>query len=437
MSMITGLYPHAHGITHNVSKVDYPDITSPPTEEGIKSTDVTTESILHESGYDTHHFGKWHLSDDPLPYYPDMFGEHREYAVEMTGIFDSVRRGPREGWMDWYGWALPVEISTPVSEAGERVKDDSLWCRRWAEFVLKMGRLDLPLDRTFDYRVADKTIECLESERDGPFMVTCSFNSPHDPNVVPSPFYEMYDPDRLRLPDNSGNIEERFEDDWSRRIVADLGEDVLREFLRIYLASVSMVDSQVGRIMQCLEELGTLEDTLIVFTSDHGDMVGGHGMVWKSTHAFYDEVIGVPLIIANAPDLEPGTCSGLIGSLDLMPTILGLIDHGIPHGIQGRDFTSYLRGESGNLPKEHVFCERVPSGPQHRRFGTARRPGSFMVRGNRWKYILFPDGDEYLYDLLEDPQENENLARSDRPRAKSLREILHKWQVSTGYGVSS
>jgi arylsulfatase A-like enzyme len=198
-----------------------------------------------------------------------------------------------------------------------------------------------------------------------------------------------------------------------------------------------MVDAQIGRLLECLEEYGTYDDTIIVFTSDHGDMVGGHGMVWKSTHAFYEEVIGVPLIIANAPDSRSGKCDGIIGSLDLMPTMLGLTGHDIPADVQGRDFSPYMRGDVESPPKDQIFCERIPSGRDHRRFGTCKKPGSFMVRGTRWKYMLFPDGDEYLYDLKEDPQEYENLAFSNPSLATSLRETLSKWQRSTGYEIGS
>ena len=80
-SIVTGRYPHAHGVAHNVNRRDYPSYRPPATEEGLEVTDVTTERLLSEAGYATYHVGKWHLSDDDLPYYPQMFREHLEYAV--------------------------------------------------------------------------------------------------------------------------------------------------------------------------------------------------------------------------------------------------------------------------------------------------------------------------------------------------------------------
>src|SRR5215471_8506610 len=109
-SLITGLYPHKHGIVYNCARGDYPAIGSKTLDEGIRKSDTTTDKILHAAGYQTHQYGKWHLSGDSLPYYPDPYGECHEYAREMAPIFDEVRRRPRDQWMNWYGWILPVTV---------------------------------------------------------------------------------------------------------------------------------------------------------------------------------------------------------------------------------------------------------------------------------------------------------------------------------------
>lgn len=90
-SLVTGLYPHAHGIVHNVSRREFPAwyafIGEPKGEEGLKANDVTTESVLYQAGYQTHHYGRWHLLDDDLPYYRDMYRDHCEYAADMATVF--------------------------------------------------------------------------------------------------------------------------------------------------------------------------------------------------------------------------------------------------------------------------------------------------------------------------------------------------------------
>lgn len=247
-SIVTGMYPHRHGILHNVSRCDYPAHSAQPTEEGIKRQDITTEGILHQAGYSTHHYGKWHLTEDCLPYLPDMYGEHHEYAHEMAETFHEVKKRPRERWMDWYGWAMPVAVDPALARAVEALGGQ--WREaRFAEFVTKMGRLELPLEKVFDVRVADRTVERMRAIGDKPFMITCSFNYPHDPNVAPSPYYERFSPEAIELPGNFEDTEERFENDWSRRIVADLGEAGVREFLRIYYASVQLIDDQIGPLL--------------------------------------------------------------------------------------------------------------------------------------------------------------------------------------------
>lgn len=434
-SLVTGLYPHAHGIVYNVNRRDYPAISVPPTQEGIKLADVTTEGLLHAAGYRTHHYGKWHLLDEDLPYYPDMYGEHHEYAREMRERFESVRAAPRESWMDWYGWALPTRRSGPMREAvaalGDRWAD-----ARLADFVTKIGRLEMAPEETFDARVADHAAERLRAVGADPFMLTCSFNWPHDPNVVPSPYYEAIDPDAIPLPANREHREPRFEENWSRRIVADLGEAASREVLRVYHATVKLVDDGVGRVLSALEAAGRAGDTIVVFTADHGDMAGGHGMVWKSTHAFYDEIVRVPMLIRWPGRIEPGVSGAAANLVDLMPTLLELAGQTAPEGAQGESLAPLLLGEAGeDAFRPYAFSERVHANAANTR---AIEPGAtfgVMVRGQGWKYVRYEDGDEYLYDLARDPGETRNLAREGAQAARKaglVREI-EAWLDATGY----
>lgn len=437
-SLITGLYPHTHGIVYNVNRRDYPAISAPPTEEGIKRGDVTTEGFLNAIGYDTHHYGKWHLADEDLSYYQDMFGEHHQYGQSMAETFEQVRRLPREKWMEWYGWALPVEVAPELQEAvadlGDRWDD-----KPYAEFVTKMGRLEFPLNQNFDVQVTDRGVDRLGQVARDPFMVTCSFNYPHDPNVAPSPHYDAFEPARLGLPDNFESRGARFDNEWSRQIVTDLGDAGAREFLRIYYASVKLVDDQVGRVLDALEATGHSDDTIVVFTADHGDMAGGHGMVWKSTSCFYDDVARIPLIVRYPARINAGQSEIAAGLTDIMPTLLELVGQPIPQHIEGHSLAPYLLGERDpNEAPAYTFCERVAPNPQHTRVvaGTAR--AAFMVRGEGWKYFVYPDGGEFLYDLEEDPHETRNLAGDARfeSRKAELREELDRWLAETAYSGS-
>ncbi len=297
-----------------------------------------------------------------------------------------------------------------------------------------MGRLDLPLSQNFDVQVTDRACERISGLRDDPFMITCSFNYPHDPNVVPSPYYEAFSPDNIELPANYDTREERFEEEWSRRIVADLGEAVAREFLRIYYASVKLVDDQVGRVLRALDETGRAEDTIVLFTADHGDMAGGHGMIWKSTSSFYDEVVRVPLIVRWPGGLSPQVSSVEAGLTDVMPTLLELAEHPIPGHVQGHSLAPYITGAADpSTAPSYRFSERVPAPAGHARALPDEPHGSFMIRGEGWKYVRYAGGDECLYNLTDDPGEVTNLA--DTPavgaRKQQLAAALDSWLAET------
>ena len=104
----------------------------------------------------------------------------------------------------------------------------------------------------------------------------------------------------------------------------------MREFLRVYYGTVRLIDDQVGRVLDALDESGRADDTIVIFTADHGDMVSGHGMVWKSTSAFYDEIARIPMIISWPRRIRAGKSEAAASLADLAPTTLDLIGHSIP-----------------------------------------------------------------------------------------------------------
>jgi arylsulfatase A-like enzyme len=427
-SIVTGMYPHAHGIVLNCA---------PKRQTGITGDDCTTEKLLHEAGYATHHYGKWHLNGDSLPYYQDMFRPSPEYTQKMKPVFASARKRPYNAVMKWYSWALPVTIDPKfqrqVDKLGDKWKD-----KNYAEFITKMGRLELPIEQCYDVQVAEHTCKKLKKVAavPDPFMVTCSFVWPHDPNVVPSPYYEMFDPKKIELPANRNHREQRFEKNWAREIVRDLGEPGLREFLRGYYAMVKLIDDQVGRILDVLDKSGRSDDTIVVFTADHGDMMGGHGMVWKSTSAFYEEVVRVPLIIRYPAKFKPATTDMLTDSTDLMPTLLDLIGKPIPKQAQGHSLVPFITGKKPlSEARKYVFSERVRGNPRALREVRPGTKGSFMIRSERYKFIRYDNGEQFLYDLAEDPCEIENLVNvPDRQRIRRrLSDELDRWLNRTGW----
>ncbi|AQQ71005.1 Choline-sulfatase [Limihaloglobus sulfuriphilus] len=420
MSAITSLYPHQHGITLNVGW----------NQKGITLNDVTTEKILWQKGYKTHHYGKWHLEGDDMPYYTDMYRQFPEHLDAMQDVFEKVSRSDPQGYQNWYGMYFPVDIWPPFKAAVDKM-DPELWKGKdFAQFTTKMGRLKLPVTQEFDVRVADHAVSTLRSVCNGdqPFMVTCGINAPHDPYVVASPYYEMFDPLKIKLPENRDTLEKRFKNEWSRRNIADIDKPgmnnpSMREFLRIYYALTKLADDQVGRIIKVLEETGELDNTLVIFAADHGDMAGGHGMAWKSTTAFYEEVVRVPLIIRYPKMFRPKNIDMAVDHTDIMPTILDITGETLPTHCQGQSLVDYMTEKKD--PAEaypYKFSERIEGNPSADRKVLPETKGSFMIRGKGWKYIRYPDGGEYMYNLKDDPLELKNVA--DNPEFSDIKEEL-------------
>ncbi|HHY82443.1 MAG TPA: sulfatase-like hydrolase/transferase [Clostridiales bacterium] len=438
-SILTGKYPHNHGIVGNVWRNEYPWFRGVPvTEEGIREDDLTTEKILSQNGYHTVHFGKWHVKgDEDLSYYPEMYREHYEYAEEMSEKFQAVRRLPEDQWLDWYGWALPVKVPEVVKAAVRRFEESGSKIQVHP-FTRKIGLLEMDLEDTFDCRVVDRTLSFLRNTGDEPFMLTCSLNVPHDPNVLPLPFYGMFPPEDVMLPENFKFIESLFENELSRNIVKAYGEDYVREFLSIYYSSVLMLDHFVGQILDTLEDKGLKENTIVLFVSDHGDMAGGHGMVWKSTSAFYDEIARQAMILSYPARLKPGRCRVTASAVDVLPTLVDLCGFCIPEDIDGVSLVPYLEGiaDSDGLSR-YVYCEKIDWNKGHTREVFPGTPASFMMRNYEWKYIRYHNGTELLYHLTEDPGEIRNLSSvAEYEEVKrELCGILSNWLNYSGFRI--
>jgi len=433
MSAITSKYPHQHGITLNVGW----------NQKGITINDVTTEKILWENGYETHHYGKWHLEGDDMPYYTDMYRQFPEHLDAMKDVFEKVSQSDPRGYQNWYEMYFPVELWPPFKDAVDKM-DPELWKGKdFAQFTAKMGRLKLPVSQEFDVRVGDHAVSTLRRvcNKSQPFMLTCAINAPHDPYVVASPYYEMFDPMKIKLPDNKDKRESRFENDWSRRNIADvdkpgLDNPSMREFMRIYYALTKLADDQVGRIIKVLEETGELDNTLIIFAADHGDMLGGHGMAWKSTTAFYEEIVRVPLIIRYPKMFKPQSIDMAVDHTDLMPTILAIVGEQIPQHCEGQSLVDYMTGQKDpSTAYSFKFSERIEGNPSGERQVLPGTKGSFMIRGKGWKYIQYSDSGEYMYNLHEDPLELHNVVDEFKYNdiKAQLKNELKNWLKKTNW----
>jgi choline-sulfatase len=258
----------------------------------------------------------------------------------------------------------------------------------------------------YDRAIADGAVQWLREEAPAeqkPWCLFVGFVSPHFPLVVPDRYWNLYDPDALTLPVQHAS------EHWSRHPVLELkrrqealdapfDEATVRNAMRAYYGLVSFLDEQVGRVLEGLRAAGLEESTRVIYSTDHGEMLGEHGLWWKS--AMYESAVAVPLIVAGA-DVPAGKVAGTNAMLvDVFPSILEAVgarpvaeDRDLP----GRSLWTLARGEA--RPRT-AFSE------YHAIFSPS---GIFMVRTARYKYVHYVGYPCQLFDLDVDPEETRDL----------------------------
>lgn len=238
-----------------------------------------------------------------------------------------------------------------------------------------------------------------------PFFLRWDTSEPHLPNILPEPFHSMYPPEQIEpwpsWPDpleNKPFIQARMRRSWG------IDRWTWKEWAPIvsrYLGEISLLDAQVGRILDELDRLGMAENTLVVYTCDHGDLCGAHGMIDKH-YVMYDDVTHVPFIARWPAVIPAGSQSGafVCHSLDLAATFCELAGQPIPETFQGKSLLPVFSGETNG--REDIFAMY-----QGNQFGLYSQR---MVRDERWKFIFNATAEDELYDLENDPGEIHNLA---------------------------
>ena len=269
---------------------------------------------------------------------------------------------------------------------------------------------------------AEKAIEFMDQRRDGPWLFSINCFDPHHPFDPPQEYLDRYDPDAL--PDPKYRPGELDGKPCFQQIDHDgayggrgMGFDKLsprqrREVVAAYYAMVELIDDQVGRLMRHLDDTGQRQNTILIFHSDHGEMLGDHGIFLKGPHT-YDCAIRVPLIISWPARFRQGLVSdALVELADLVPTLLDGIAMPVPDRVQGRSFLPICTGQADpHHHRDSVYCEYYNAMPFHNWHDP--RPYVTMVRTRTHK-LAVTHGVEpgELYDLEADPDEFTNLWHS-------------------------
>ena len=372
LSMMSGLLPHKVGAYDNAPE--------------FRASQPTLAHYLRLSGYLTCLSGKMHFAG------PDQLHGYEERLT--TDIYPSDF-----GWTP--NWAEP--------EAKVRFQD--------MHNVIETGPCARSLQIDYDDDVAYQAVRWLyDRARDEvrrPFMLTVSFTSPHDPYVAEPEFWDLYKDDEIDLPEVRA-IEPDAMDAHSRRIHehysigdATVTDDILRRMRQGYYASISYIDSKVEALMRTLANAGLADDTIVIFASDHGDMMGERGLFYKKT--FFEWSVRVPLIIWAPKRFQSRRVAAPVSLLDILPTFHEL-GGGKADDILETDGSSLLGLLGGGaIPQRVIAGEFLAEG--------VFEP-TFMLRDERYKLFYSETDPPLLFDLGEDPLELSNLAGDGAYRGK-------------------
>ena len=402
MALLSGLYAHTSGVINNTDLLPW-----------------NTPTMAHhfaKCGYHTGLIGKMHFNDGHKHGFEYFLGFNDWFMYlgpKVQHYADEIANNP----------IVPKFFNTVDDDGAGLPELPGVWGakRPWAGHVKHIG---LPsqfdnLDDEFDAFVARESCRFLEryGRDEEPFLLVTSFLRPHPPFHPPHPWTDQYPMSRMDLPP-VGDVTQ-YPQSIRDKIAyfQSLGPERLREHRAGYLGNLDYIDTCVGEVYRTLERLGLADDTIVIYTSDHGEMDGDHGLYQK--FCLFDPSVGVPLIVSYPGRLPEGkTSDALVEYFGIFPTIAELAGTPPPRGIEARSFAALVRDPSASGP-EAVFSE----------FDLRSMADCYMVRTKRYKYIYNHGDIPELYDLEADPGEKKNQAQNPaltKVRAE-LRERLMAW----------
>jgi choline-sulfatase len=380
-SFLTGRYPRTVGVTQ---------LQTP-----LPDSEVTLAEMLAQAGYRTAAFGKMHFNSDLT----HGFSDRLDLADHHRWLREQPPQPP----------AADLELLPPWRPFDDPAR---IWlnsfCRPYAAHDAQMASTWL----------SEQAAAWLANEPNRPFFLVVSFYEPHSPFHFPVEFAGRHVAAEFVAPPVNAEDRNRIP-----TVFRDLTPDEKQGITAAYYTSVEFLDLNVGRLLDALARLGRNQNTLVVYLSDHGYLLGQHGRFEK--HASYEEVIRTPLLMSYPPLVKPGaSTSAMVELVDLVPTVLEVCGLPLPEQIQGRSFKPVLTNPE-QPHRQGVIVEYAPN-------------EEAAIRTSRWKLVYLaglherqdgyttgqpPAGREIrLYDLESDPGEIVNLA--DRLEHRGLRDEL-------------
>ena len=428
-TLMTGLYPHNHR--------NYYNYTDSPYDHEIYL------DRLAEAGYQNCYFGKWHVgpgtandfscqgfsdTDYGNPYINPVYKEY----LQRKGLPQAEHYIERHFWNDVFRKQFPKLADNSY------YRSEYAWCGEHA-----IGITTTPKETHEAFFLADLACDALtelaQQDSDQPFHLSVNFWGPHQPYFPTAEFAELYDPEEITeygsFADQMANKPDLYFHDTNRPLSDDhdhfhtpspLAWGDWQQILARAYAHITMVDAAGGLILAKLAELGLAEDTVVIWTSDHGDAVASHGGHFDKGSYLSEEVIRVPLAMRWPGQITPGQVNDqLICSTDIAPTILDLANTGFANPVDGESWLPLLRTDAAPW-RETLMVETHGHGYMVHQVARA-------LLTNRFKYICNHNQRDELYDLQIDPYELDNLI--DHPAHQellaSLRAQLQAWQART------
>jgi arylsulfatase A-like enzyme len=406
-SFFSGRYPTGHGMYNNYQSVPVINADLFP---GVR----LFSEVLKEADYNLSYVGKWHVSGvrDPTDFgWENPLGDEQQWMIyapdleERQRLWEELRAGryrspladvPGGVWADWPGWP------------------------KFSLYGTRPGTLE----DMWDYQrtqAAIGEIRRLASQPE-PWVLYVGLTEIHDPYFPVEPYASMYDARDVPLP---GNYHDTMEDKpgvyrrMRQQLWSQFTEEQVREAIAAYWGLCTMTDDLMGMMLDTLEEAGVAEDTLVLFCSDHGDQVGGHGLFMKGIHPF-EESYRVPISVRWPRVIEPGSiCSEFVTLCDFAPTFCELVGAEPLEGTAGRSLLPLFEGTVPNDWPQTFFGQFC--GTEY--FYTQR-----IVSDKRYKYVFNAFDFDELYDLESDPHEMVNLDRNPEYEGVKRRLVGEMWE---------
>ncbi|ERF73424.1 hypothetical protein EPUS_04047 [Endocarpon pusillum Z07020] len=381
MAMITGQLPSKIGSYDNACSI---------------GSDVPTYAhYLRNAGYETTLAGKMHFIGDQLHGY-----ENRLTADIYPGDYGwAVNWDDPDRRLEWY------HNSSSILQAGPCVRSNQL---DYDEEVL--------------YKSKQYLYDHVRKPDARPFCLTVSFTHPHDPYTIEDKYWDMYEGVDIDLPKVHINPEDQ--DPHSKRLlhVCELeghtfSAEQIKRARRAYYGAVSYVDDCIGQLLEVLKKCGLEDNTVVIFSGDHGDMLGERGLWYKMS--YFEASVRVPLFISHPRQFRPHRVSQNVSTLDILPTLADLVGTNLIPGLpmDGMSMMNHLYGGSGH---DTVFAEYM---------GEGTIAPLMMIRRGPWKYIICPADPPMLFNLADDPKELINLAKSTDDKVQA---VFESFQVEAG-----